>query len=431
MQSPVASAAEGTVVMRSPVVTDAEGTVVMQAPVSAPSPAMEGTVVMSAPAPPAAREPEGWPALAQLRGTTRRRPLVRSRPGAPGKSGPNAIPLPPKPTATAAMPPIEPPRKKSGAPIALIGGGAGLVLLTLAALAAVWFLRNRHADVSPVATPAPPSITVAAVTPTPPPPSPVVKGTLHVESDPAGAAVTLNGEPRGVTPLDIPDLFLGNHEVKVELKGYAPVTQTVVLSQESPSSELKLPLSKSAPVVGVADLLSTPSGALVKVDGAGVGQTPLLNFSMKAGKHQVEMLKEGFEPWSESVSVGKRKARWTRRCAPFPRPRRCRWWPTCRTRARPTSRPTSTRRARQVVGSSASYPKDAPRLKSGQSVSVGGTFVVTVNGDVEQIQIRESGDAPWTTRVMAAVAKRKYSPGVKKGVKVRVRVPFRQTFQAS
>jgi hypothetical protein len=32
---------------------------------------------------------------------------------------------------------------------------------------------------------------------------------------------------------------------------------------------------------------------------------------------------------------------------------------------------------------------------------------------------------------MAAVAKRKYTPGVKKGVKVRVRVPFRQTFQAS
>jgi TonB family protein len=391
---------------------------------------MEGTVVMSAPAPPAAREPEGWPALAHFADDPATA-AGASRPGAPGKSGPNAIPLPPKPTATAAMPPIEPPRKKSGAPIALIGGGAGLVLLTLAALAAVWFLRNRHADVSPVATPAPPSITVAAVTPTPPPPSPVVKGTLHVESDPAGAAVTLNGEPRGVTPLDIPDLFLGNHEVKVELKGYAPVTQTVVLSQESPSSELKLPLSKSAPVVGVADLLSTPSGALVKVDGAGVGQTPLLNFSMKAGKHQVEMLKEGFEPWSESVSVGKRKARVDAALRAIPKATPLPVVADVPDPSKTYEQADVDTPPRQVVGSSASYPKDAPRLKSGQSVSVGGTFVVTVNGDVEQIQIRESGGRALDDAVMAAVAKRKYSPGVKKGVKVRVRVPFRQTFQAS
>ena len=86
---------------------------------------------------------------------------------------------------------------------------------------------------------------------------------------------------------------------------------------------------------------------------------------------------------------------------------------------------------RQVTSSSASYPKDAPRLKSGQSVSVGGTFVVTVNGDVAEIQIRESGGRVLDDAVMSALAKRKYTPGVKKGVKVRVRISFRQTFQAS
>jgi ABC-2 type transport system permease protein len=39
--------------------------------------------------------------------------------------------MPPKPTATAAMPPIEPPRKKSAMPIAIVGGGVGLLLLAL------------------------------------------------------------------------------------------------------------------------------------------------------------------------------------------------------------------------------------------------------------------------------------------------------------
>ena len=58
-------------------------------------------------------------------------------------------------------------------------------------------------------------------------------GSLHVESEPPGATVTLNGEARGVTPLDVADLLLGNHEVKVELKGYAPSAQTVVLTEDA------------------------------------------------------------------------------------------------------------------------------------------------------------------------------------------------------
>ena len=60
-----------------------------------------------------------------------------------------------------------------------------------------------------------------------------------------------------------------------------------------------------------------------------------------------------------------------------------------------------------------------------------GTFVVTPSGEVTEIQIRESGGQQLDSAVMAALAKRKYTPGSKKGVKVKVRVTFRQTFQAS
>ena len=269
MQSPMRAApsaaptADGTVVMPAPLTTAADGTIVMQAPPApaestvlmnappaprppapmAPPPAppalpsaasMEGTVVMAAPAMPPPRPPEGRAALAPF-ATIRRRPSLPKPPraGAPGKSGP--IPLPPKPTATAAMPPIEPPRKKSGAPLALVGGGAGLLLLAALVGGAVWYVRNRGANVEPATTPRPASVTVAARhCPRPPPPAAVVKGSLRVESEPAGATVTLNGEAQGVTPLDVGDLFLGSHEVRVELRGYAPDTQTVELSADAP-----------------------------------------------------------------------------------------------------------------------------------------------------------------------------------------------------
>ena len=51
---------------------------------------------------------------------------------------------------------------------------------------------------------------------------------MHVESEPLGAAVSLNGEPVGVTPVDIRlawrPLFLPPHQVRVALATHRAVT---------------------------------------------------------------------------------------------------------------------------------------------------------------------------------------------------------------
>jgi TonB family protein len=462
-------ATEGTVVMSAPVLTppaaDVEGTVVMRAPVVPPPPApdVEGTVVMKAPPlppavpvpdltvrtapppapvpdltvrtapPPAPRPGEMRPGLAPFADDPSTAAPPAPHPPAPGKSGPLTIPPVPKQTATAAMPPIEPPRKRSGAPLAILGGGLGLLMLAFVAAVAIWYLKFRTPAEVVVPPPTSPPSTFAAATATPPPAVATVKGSLRIESEPAGAAVTLNDKAIGVTPFDVPDLFLGEHKVKVELKGYAPVEQTVVLTENEPAFKLVAPLSKAAPAMGPAEIVSTPDGAQVKIAGAGAGQTPLSSLSLKVGRHEIEITKDGFEPWTGTLVVVRgKKARIEAHLRPL-------------VKATPTPPPQPEQvdpnrtydqgdvdtPPRQTSGTSASYPKDAPKLKSGQSVSVGGTFVVTANGEVTEIQIRESGGQQLDTAVMAALAKRKYTPGSKKGVKVKVRVPFRQTFQAS
>ncbi|MET0554352.1 MAG: TonB family protein, partial [Vicinamibacteria bacterium] len=439
--TPPAPAVEGTVVMKAPVVPppppapapEMEGTVVMKAPAVSKAPPVEGTVVMAAPAP-TLRPGEMRAGLAPFADDPSAAPPPAPRPPAPGKSGPlpMTIPLPPKPTATAAMPPIDPPRKRSAAPLALLGGGIGLLLLAGVAVIALWYLKFRNPGPEVVTPPPSTTATLAAATPTPPPVVAPVEGSLHVESVPPGASVTLNGELKGVTPLDVAGLFLGQHTVKVELKGHDPITETVVLSEDGPSSDLKLTMLKAGPAMGAADIVSTPEGAQVKIGGAAAGQTPLSGLSLRAGRHEVEVLKEGFEPWSGTLVVGRRKARIDAHLRPLVKAT-----PTPPPQPEPVD-PNKTydqgdvdTPPRQTSGSSASYPKDAPKLKSGQSVSVGGTFVVTLNGEVADIQIRESGGQQLDAAVMAALAKRKYTPGAKKGVKVKVRVPFRQTFQAS
>jgi serine/threonine-protein kinase len=451
--APPAADVEGTVVMRAPVVPpppapEVEGTVVMKAPLPAPPPpAAEGTAVMPAPVvprtppadvtvrtspPPAPRPGEMRAGLAPFADDPSTAAPSAPRPPAPGKSGPLTIPPIPKPTATAAMPPIEPPRKRSGAPLAILGGGLGLLMLAFVAAVAIWYLKFRTPAEVVVPPPIPTPSTLAAATPTPPPVVATVKGSLHIESDPAGATVTLNDEVRGVTPYDVDGLFLGNHKVKVELKGYAPDERNVALSEEAPKGSFSVSLSKTAPAMGAAEIVSTPDGAQVRIDGSGAGQTPLSSLSLKVGKHEVEITKEGFEPWTGTLVVRGRKASIDARLRPL-----------VKVTATPPPQPEQVdpnrtydqgdvdTPPRQTSGTSASYPKDAPKLKSGQSVSVGGTFVVTANGEVTEIQIHDSGGQQLDAAVMAALAKRKYTPGSKKGVKVKVRVPFKQTFQAS
>jgi protein TonB len=86
--------------------------------------------------------------------------------------------------------------------------------------------------------------------------------------------------------------------------------------------------------------------------------------------------------------------------------------------------------AKRLSGTTASYPDKAPRLKSGQEVAVALRFVVTETGEVTDVEVVESGGPLVDQAVMQAVRNWRYSPAVKRGTIVRVRVQFRQRFRA-
>jgi hypothetical protein len=91
---------------------------------------------------------------------------------------------------------------------------------------------------------APPAPATAAVEPDPDPAAPTNEGptntveaptevTLHVSSTPVGATVTVDGEDRGVTPLDL-TLLPGDTPLSVRVghDGFAPTTQRFVPSAD-------------------------------------------------------------------------------------------------------------------------------------------------------------------------------------------------------
>ena len=60
-----------------------------------------------------------------------------------------------------------------------------------------------------------------------------VTGSLDIRSEPPGARVSIEGETRGSTPLQIAEMAGGNYRLRVELDGYAPIVETIAVTHSN------------------------------------------------------------------------------------------------------------------------------------------------------------------------------------------------------
>ena len=88
-------------------------------------------------------------------------------------------------------------------------------------------------------------------------------GRLSIQSAPVGATVLLDGQPRGVTPLELPDVSAGEHELVLDLKGQR-VRQTVSVATGITTS-VNLPIVAAPPIeaAGMLPRQRRPTGKLL------------------------------------------------------------------------------------------------------------------------------------------------------------------------
>jgi serine/threonine protein kinase len=128
---------------------------------------------------------------------------------------------------------------------------------------------------------------------------PLAKATLDCTSEPDGASVLVDGEPRGNTPAKL-EVSAGEHVVAMELAG-----------RRRFESRLVAAAGATEPVHGVLALLdaqlrvsSTPDGATVKLGGVDLGRTPLDRDGLAPRKGAIlEVAKPGFEPVREKIDL--------------------------------------------------------------------------------------------------------------------------------
>jgi TonB family protein len=305
-----------------------------------------------------------------------------------------------------------------------------VLLVAAIGVAVLVFLRTRPApDLAP-----PP---IVDFTPPPPqpseaPPAPVV-GTVVVETQPAGASISVNGEAKGKSPLEL-GLPVGNYEIRADLRGYQASKTMATVTADDQRVEVRLDLARAAPASGTAAVVSNPVGAQVLVDGSPAGQTPVSDLKLPSGTHEIEVSKEGFETWRGNVAIRSGKATRVEAVLKAVAPSPSAPSPTIAA-VDPSHVYANTAAevdvlARKKSGLSAAYPRDAPRLKTGQSISVSVSFVVTEAGDVEDVKVLESGGRIIDEAVVEAIRRWKYDPAQKQGQAVKVRVAFKQTFLA-
>jgi TonB family protein len=254
--------------------------------------------------------------------------------------------------------------------------------------------------------------------------------------------------------------------------------------------DVNLSLSPSRTEMGEADILSRPAGASVVMDGAKVGLTPLRGFKLRVGNRQFELRTEGYQPWHGWLSVRSGEtARLEARMLPegqaeqapapvptaaaeaatpsapptaavpsatsspraaasrAPRPAPASPTPAAVAAATPTPAPppATAEPASPGVDQGRVYRENevdaaprklsgenySPKLRSGETVSVTLSWVVSETGEVGDVEIVESGGKPLDDAVAAAIKRWKYAPGAKQGVKVKVRMaPRKYTFRA-
>ena len=126
-------------------------------------------------------------------------------------------------------------------------------------------------------------------------------GSIYVTTSPPGAAIYLNGNYRGTSPLTIASVRPGTYAIEADLEGYesASTTDTVVAGQHLTEY---FPLKKIVRA-GSVTIISEPASAFVYLDGDYRGRTPLTLAKISPGTHSIELDASNYHDWKTTVFV--------------------------------------------------------------------------------------------------------------------------------
>jgi PKD repeat protein len=136
-------------------------------------------------------------------------------------------------------------------------------------------------------------------------------GTLSVSSTPPDATVFIDNVVKGITPVTLTDTATGSHTLLLTRAGYDDYTRDFITEPSTPATigvtltkSVTEPTTRPSLSFGSIAITSYPAGATVNLDGRQRGTAPLVIPDVLPGNHEVSLSLQGYDDWSQVVSVG-------------------------------------------------------------------------------------------------------------------------------
>ena len=121
---------------------------------------------------------------------------------------------------------------------------------------------------------------------------------LSISGTPESTGVYLNDEKIGETPIDYHAVNPGRYRVKITRSGYEDFEDEIVVPPGG-----KQTLSYTLIPYATLSFKGSPDYAVVFLDGDEVGETPIVDHQVTAGRYQIKINCEGFMEYEQSISV--------------------------------------------------------------------------------------------------------------------------------
>ncbi len=125
-----------------------------------------------------------------------------------------------------------------------------------------------------------------------------MKGTLSIKTEPDGATVYIDGKNYGLTPIEITDLEIGEHEIVISKDGYAQIIKKIEIKEEPITIEEILTKAISEVFIN-----TKPKGAKVIISGKEMSVTPLTLKDINPGRYFVTFRLIGYEDLTKTIDV--------------------------------------------------------------------------------------------------------------------------------
>jgi hypothetical protein len=134
-----------------------------------------------------------------------------------------------------------------------------------------------------------------------------VTASVSIDSVPEGADVIIDEERIGITPIKDYMIKEVSHTVLLRKEGYEDLKEVIEVKEGDKISKTynlaKVNKGNTTVTAVPVSITSNPDGAKVYVDGKYIGDTPISNYKVSLGNHNIKVTKDGYNDYSGTFSL--------------------------------------------------------------------------------------------------------------------------------